>query len=126
MLADTDRDKYCVRAIIDFYKRQKTDYADYFLAAWRFRHRAALGSPTASLDAFADEMGLSRKYLATIWSTLDDGRRGGRPDRRAPGAVARAARTPSGGRGRRPRPAASGCGTSSSSSAANWYRRSRT
>src|SRR6185436_15853773 len=29
MLADTDRDKYCVKRIIDFYKRQKTDYADY-------------------------------------------------------------------------------------------------
>ena len=40
VVADTDRDKYCVRQIIDFYKRQRTDYADYFLAAWRFQHRA--------------------------------------------------------------------------------------
>jgi Protein of unknown function (DUF1592)/Protein of unknown function (DUF1588)/Protein of unknown function (DUF1587)/Protein of unknown function (DUF1585)/Protein of unknown function (DUF1595)/Planctomycete cytochrome C len=70
MLADTDRDKYCVKAIIDFYKRQKTDYADYFLAAWRFHHRAALGKPDGTLDGFADERGLSRKYLATIWDTL--------------------------------------------------------
>ena len=45
MVADTDRDKYCVRRIIDFYQRQRTDYADYFLAAWRFRHREALGRP---------------------------------------------------------------------------------
>src|SRR5205085_12550424 len=30
MLADTDRDKYCVHRIIDFYQRQRTDYADYF------------------------------------------------------------------------------------------------
>jgi hypothetical protein len=74
MLADTDRDKYCVRAVIDFYKKQTTDYADYFLAAWRFRHRRALGQPEASLDAFADEQGLSRKYLATVWSALNDGR----------------------------------------------------
>ena len=74
MLADTDRDKYCVKAIIDFYKKQKTDHADYFLAAWRFRHRAALGRPGDALDAFADEQGLSRKYLATVWSTLDDSR----------------------------------------------------
>ena len=36
-VADTDRDKYCVRRIIDFYKKQKVDLADYFLAAWRFR-----------------------------------------------------------------------------------------
>ena len=49
MVADTDRDKYCVRQIIDFYKRQRTDYADYFLAAWRFQHRQALGRPKASL-----------------------------------------------------------------------------
>ena len=39
VVTDTDRDKYCVRRIIDFYKRQRIDYADYFLAAWRFRHR---------------------------------------------------------------------------------------
>jgi hypothetical protein len=73
VLADTDRDKYCVRRIIDFYGRQKTDYADYFLAAWRFRHRAALGKPGATLDDVADEQGLSRKYLATIWATLEGG-----------------------------------------------------
>jgi hypothetical protein len=73
VLADTDRDKYCVRRIIDFYKRQKTDYADYFLAAWRFRHRASLGKPEATLDAVADEQGLSRRYLATIWATLEGG-----------------------------------------------------
>lgn len=73
MIAITDRDKFCVKAVIDFYKRQRTDYADYFLAAWRFRHRAALGSPARTLDDFADELGISRKYLATIWSTLEDG-----------------------------------------------------
>lgn len=73
MLADTDRDKYCVNQIINFYKRQNTDYADFFLAAWRFRHRAALGRPDATLATFADELGLSQKYLATIWSTLTEG-----------------------------------------------------
>ncbi len=74
MLADTDRDKYSVKAVIDFYKRQKIDLADYFLAAWRFRHRDALGRPGATLDDLADQGGLSRKYLATIWATLHDGR----------------------------------------------------
>ena len=72
MLADTDRDKYCVKAIIDFYGRQKTDYADYFLAAWHYRHRAALARPDLALDGFADEAGLSRKYLATVWATLNE------------------------------------------------------
>src|SRR4051794_11928671 len=69
-VADTDRDKYCVRRVIDFYGRQKTDYADYFLAAWRYRHREALGRPGASLADCAGEAGLSGKYLATTWSTL--------------------------------------------------------
>ncbi len=72
ILADTDRDKYAVKAVIEFYKKQNTDYADYFLAAWRFRHRVALGQPETALDAFADEQGASRKYLATIWSVLNE------------------------------------------------------
>ncbi|MDB5351022.1 MAG: cytochrome [Planctomycetota bacterium] len=72
MLADTDRDKYCVRNIIDFYKRQKADFADYFFAAWRFRHRDALGRPESSLEAIASEAGLSPKYLAAIWAVVSD------------------------------------------------------
>ncbi len=71
MLADTDRDKYCVRRIIEFYNRQRTDYADYFLAAWRFRHREALGRPGSTLDEIAASEGLSAKYLKTIWETLN-------------------------------------------------------
>ncbi len=70
VVADTDRDKYCVRQIIDFYGRQRTDYADYFRAAWRFKHRAALGQPAATLADFAALARLSPRYLATIWSTL--------------------------------------------------------
>jgi hypothetical protein len=72
MLADTDRDKYCVHQIIDFYNRQNTDYADYFAASWRYRHRAALGKPDATLTDFAAESGLSARYLTTIWNTLND------------------------------------------------------
>ncbi len=71
MLADTDRDKYCVNRVIDFYKRQKTDYADYFFAAWRFRHREALKLRRGSLDEIASESGLSAKYLRTISGLLD-------------------------------------------------------
>ena len=71
-VTDTDRDKYAVRRIIDFYKRQRVDYADYFLAAWRFRHREALGKPEATLRDFADEAGLSAGYLATVSQTLSE------------------------------------------------------
>jgi hypothetical protein len=72
VVADTDRDKYCVRRIIDFYKRQRTDYADYFQAAWTYRHREALGRPGSSQAEVAVEAGISPKYLATIWSVLTD------------------------------------------------------
>lgn len=70
MLADTDRDKYSVNRIIDFYRRQRTDYADYFAAAWAYQHREALGKPGITLDQVAAEAGISRKYLATIWATV--------------------------------------------------------
>jgi Protein of unknown function (DUF1592)/Protein of unknown function (DUF1588)/Protein of unknown function (DUF1587)/Protein of unknown function (DUF1585)/Protein of unknown function (DUF1595)/Planctomycete cytochrome C len=70
VVADTDRDKFCVRRIIDFYKRQRTDYADYFLAAWRFQHREASGQPKANLADAAAEAGVSVKYLAAVWNIL--------------------------------------------------------
>src|SRR4030095_16205431 len=41
VVTDTDRDKFAVLRIVDFYQRQPTDLAAYFLAAWRFQHRAA-------------------------------------------------------------------------------------
>ena len=72
MLVETDRDKYCVQHIVDFYHRQNTDYADYFQAAWRFKNRVAVGKPDASLANFAAEYELSPKYLATVWSLLED------------------------------------------------------
>ena len=56
-VTDTDRDNYCVQRIIDFYERHKVDYADYFLAAWKYRHRD--GRPDADLSRFAAEAGLS-------------------------------------------------------------------
>ncbi|MBI5759724.1 MAG: DUF1587 domain-containing protein, partial [Planctomycetales bacterium] len=71
-VTETDRDKFCVQRIVDFYQRHKVDYADYFLAAWQFQHRAALGKAKASLSEFANEAKLSPKYLATIWSALTE------------------------------------------------------
>src|SRR5713226_6189473 len=71
-VTDTDRDKYCVQRIVAFYQRHQVDYADYFLAAWRFRQREALGKPNASLREFADEAGLSPKYLAEVLSLLTE------------------------------------------------------
>jgi hypothetical protein len=72
MMADTDRDKYFVLRIVDFYKHQPTDYADYFEAAWRFQNRAKLGQRHATLTDIAAAAKVSPKYLATIWATLND------------------------------------------------------
>ncbi|MDA1316041.1 MAG: DUF1592 domain-containing protein [Acidobacteria bacterium] len=70
MLAETDRDKFAVHQIIDFYHEQNIDYADYFQTVWRFRHRAALGQPNATVADLARQYGVSAKYLETVWSTL--------------------------------------------------------
>ncbi len=72
VLAETDRDKYSILRIVDFYKRQPTDYADYFLAAWRYQHRTELGKRRATLADFAAEARISAKYLELIWATLTE------------------------------------------------------
>ena len=70
MVVETDRDQFCVMQIIDFYHAHDIDYADYFQAAWRFQHRAALGQPALTLEDCARQNRVSPKYLATIQSTL--------------------------------------------------------
>ena len=74
MLVETDRDRWAVTQIINFYKQQNTNYSDYFVAAWRYKHRAALGRPRATLAAVAAEEHVSPKYLATVWRTLEETR----------------------------------------------------
>jgi hypothetical protein len=69
-VTDTDRDRYAVERIMRFYQRQPTDLARYFLAAWRFQHRAALGKPEATLAACAAEEQVNPGYLRTVWSAL--------------------------------------------------------
>ena len=72
MLVETDRDRYSTNQIIEFYQRQNTNYSDYFRAAWRYKHRAALGNPKATLASIAAEGNVSPRYLATIWRTLEE------------------------------------------------------
>ena len=92
MLVETDREKFAIKRIVDFYERQPTDYADYFEAAWRFKYRSALGKPKATLAGIAAEAKLSPKYLPMIWQrtrrdeAIDDRR--SRTDREAPRDVA--------------------------------------
>jgi hypothetical protein len=73
VVTDTDRDKYCVHRIIAFYERHPVDWADYFLAAWKYRHREKLGRPDVELSRLAAEAGLSAKYLSMVWSALTEG-----------------------------------------------------
>lgn len=72
-VTDSDRDKYCVHRIIDFYKRHPVDLADYFHAAWRYKHRAKLDCADWELARFAADANLSAKYLALIWTALTEG-----------------------------------------------------
>jgi hypothetical protein len=70
MLVETDREKYCIQQIVDFYDRQATDYSDYFRSAWIYKHRALLGKPKATLADIAAQNRVSARYLTTIWQAL--------------------------------------------------------
>jgi len=72
MLVETDREKYTIQRIVDFYLSQPTDFADYFQAAWRYKHRRALGKSGASLDEIAAQAKVSPKYLKMVWTLLDE------------------------------------------------------
>jgi hypothetical protein len=72
VVTNTDRDKYCVKRIVQFYNQQSTDLADYFYAAWRFRHRFETSPADGSIDNIARQNGVSAKYLTTVLSVLDD------------------------------------------------------
>lgn len=71
-VTETDRDKFCVQRIVDFYLRHQVDYADYFHAAWQFQHRDILGKSNHTLRTVADQAGVSPKYLASIWTALTE------------------------------------------------------
>jgi hypothetical protein len=72
MKVESDRDKYSIQRILAFYKAQDTDFADYFAAAWRYRYRAQLGKPAATLASTAAQAKISAKYLPMVWGILHD------------------------------------------------------
>jgi hypothetical protein len=72
VVTNTDRDKYCVKRIIEFYKRQPTDLADYFFAAWQFRYQRAKLPDRKSPDEIAISSGISPGYLATVRQILSE------------------------------------------------------
>ncbi len=70
-LTYSDRDKFAVRRIVDFYRAQTTDYADFLLAAWKYKHSNALGLSQATLTEIADSQDISPKYLTTLHALLE-------------------------------------------------------
>ena len=71
MLVETDREKFCIQQIVDFYDRQATDYSDYFRTAWIYKHRSVFGKSRATLADIAAQNQVSARYLTTIWQALE-------------------------------------------------------
>jgi hypothetical protein len=89
VLAETDRDQFAIRRIVDFYRAQPTDYADYFEAAWRYKYRAALGKAAATLASTATASKVSPKYLPMIWGILGESTTPAQPRESEVGPVAK-------------------------------------
>ncbi len=70
-LTDTDRDKYCVQRIVDFYNKQPADIADYLYAAWKARTGLAEGRDVP-LDRLAKHHQLSLRYLTVVAAILQE------------------------------------------------------
>ena len=78
VVTDTDRDKYCVKRIVEFYKRQPTDLARYFFACWQYRqHESRSAEATGpaerpELESLAARAGISPTYTAQVWELLNE------------------------------------------------------
>lgn len=75
VVTETDRDKHCVRQIVNFYQRQNTDVADYLFAAWQLRDVDPESDTFASAGSelplrTAESRPLSIKYLRTVCGLL--------------------------------------------------------
>ena len=66
VVTETDRDKYCVQRIVDFYQKQPTKLADYFVGCWD------IVKSGGSLNEVAKRRGLSPKYLDSIYSAINN------------------------------------------------------
>ena len=66
---DTDRDKFCVKRIVEFYRQQPIDLADYFYAAWKCRLTKKLDDQ-ATVRQVASKESVSPRYLQTVMNFL--------------------------------------------------------
>jgi len=67
VVTDTDRDKYCVKRIVEFYQRQPTDLAQYFFVCWQHRQDS-----NPKLENLAAQAGISAEYTAQVWDLLNE------------------------------------------------------
>ena len=72
VVTDTDRDKYCVQRIVDFYRRQPVALDAYLLAAWTLRHQGNYPYGDEDLQRVANEQNVSIPYLRKIVAALHD------------------------------------------------------
>ncbi|WP_149498834.1 DUF1592 domain-containing protein [Roseiconus lacunae] len=75
VVTDTDRDKYCVRQIVDFYESQNTEVADYLMALRSLfedfdRRSGSEVIGDRDVTAIAKRYGLSAKYLTQLWTAI--------------------------------------------------------
>lgn len=70
VVTETDRDKFCVQRIVDFYEKHRVDYGQYFLMLWRYQYREQAGKNLWTLRDFAEESHLSAKYADLLWQML--------------------------------------------------------
>ncbi|MCA9071348.1 MAG: DUF1587 domain-containing protein, partial [Planctomycetaceae bacterium] len=70
-----ERKKLTEQAIIDFYERNHVEVLDYLTAAWRYRHRDS-SERNLTIHQWAKQNGLSPKYLALVWKTLNEAKSG--------------------------------------------------
>lgn len=65
VVTDTDRDKYCVKRIVEFYRQQPIELARYFEVCWQHANNAG-----SNLDELAANAKISPKYAALVWDLL--------------------------------------------------------
>jgi Protein of unknown function (DUF1592)/Protein of unknown function (DUF1588)/Protein of unknown function (DUF1587)/Protein of unknown function (DUF1585)/Protein of unknown function (DUF1595)/Planctomycete cytochrome C len=65
-----DRQKYAEQAIIRFYDSHSVDYATYFEALRSYRHRSDT-MKDLSVEVWAVERRLSRRYARSLWDALE-------------------------------------------------------
>jgi hypothetical protein len=70
VITETDRDKFCVQRIVDFYEKHRVDYGQYFMMLWKYQHREQAGKNLLTLQDFAEESHLSGKYADLLWQML--------------------------------------------------------